>query len=217
MSDAAASEEMLPPCSTFKIWNTAIGLETGMVKDPDATFWKWDGQERPIADWNKDQTLRSAFWVSCVPAFQDLARQIGKDRMAEWLGKIGYGDQNIEAGVDVFWLPQPPDRKTLLISPKQQAELLVKLVDGQLPFSAQTQATLKNIMLVRKSEHGTLYGKTGSGDGAVKEESIGWFVGWVETGAGKRHAFSCLLKGEGVTGKDARDAAEAVLAGLGCL
>lgn len=38
-------DEKLPPCSTFKIWNTAIGLELGLVSDPDAPFWNWDGQK----------------------------------------------------------------------------------------------------------------------------------------------------------------------------
>ncbi|HEY5811704.1 MAG TPA: penicillin-binding transpeptidase domain-containing protein, partial [Terrimicrobiaceae bacterium] len=52
--DEAACAEKLPPCSTFKIWNSAIGLETGIVSDPDAPFWKWDGQKRWLGDWNRD-------------------------------------------------------------------------------------------------------------------------------------------------------------------
>jgi len=42
-SDTIACSEKLSPCSTFKIWNSDIGLETGVVKDPDAPFWKGDG------------------------------------------------------------------------------------------------------------------------------------------------------------------------------
>ena len=38
LSDPAACTEKLAPCSTFKIWNSAIGLETGLVEDPDAVL-----------------------------------------------------------------------------------------------------------------------------------------------------------------------------------
>lgn len=40
-----------------------------------------------------------------MPAFQDLARQIGAERMQIWIDRIGFGDRNTSAGVDVFWLP----------------------------------------------------------------------------------------------------------------
>ncbi|HEY5742687.1 MAG TPA: penicillin-binding transpeptidase domain-containing protein [Terrimicrobiaceae bacterium] len=160
--DEAACAEKLPPCSTFKIWNSAIGLETGIVSDPDAPFWKWDGQKRWLGDWNRDQTLRSAFAASCVPAYQALARKIGRERMAEYIHKLSYGDEDISAGVDVFWLPAPR-RKPLLISPDEQAALLAKLASGKLAFSPGTQRILKDIMKAKQTEQGTLYGKTGTG------------------------------------------------------
>ena len=133
------------------------------MKDPDGPFWKWDGKKRESEAWNKDQTLRSAFAVSCVPAFQNLARNIGQNRMQEWLDKIGYGDRNISSGIDVFWLPNPPDRETLLVTPMEQAEMIAQLVEEKLPFSAKTLATLKSIMTLKTSERGTLFGKTGTG------------------------------------------------------
>jgi beta-lactamase class D len=215
-SDAADCAEKLPPCSTFKIWNSAIGLETTVVKDPDGPFWKWDGKKRELAAWNKDQTLRSAFAVSCVPAFQNLARNIGKNRMQEWLDKIGYGDRNISAGIDVFWLPKAPDRKTLLVTPREQAEMVAQLVEEKLPFSAKTLAALKSIMRLKTTERGTLCGKTGTGSDENNEYMLGWFVGYVES-CGKTYAFACLLKGEGLSGKDARAATESILTDLGLL
>ncbi len=33
----------LPPCSTFKIMNALIGLETGLISFPDKKFYLWDG------------------------------------------------------------------------------------------------------------------------------------------------------------------------------
>jgi len=209
-SDATACAGKVAPCSTFKIWNSAIGLETGEISDPDALFWKWDGTERWLETWNKDQTLRSAFAASCVPAYQDLARKIGQSRMQEWLDKIYYGNRDISSGLDVFWLPKPPDRKTILISPEEQAFMLARLVEGKLPFSTKTLAAVKSIMKLQTTEHGTLYGKTGTGGDEKGDYNLGWFVGYVES-SGKTYAFACLLKGGGIMGKDARAATEKIL------
>jgi beta-lactamase class D len=197
-----ASSEKRPPCSTFKIWNTLIGLENGIIFSPDNSFYKWDGETRLIPEWNKDLTLKEAFQVSCVPAFQNLARNIGLEQMRIWIDKIGYGDRDISSGVDVFWLPRP-GRKTILISPQEQAILICKLVTGKLAFSEKAQAVLKEIMTVRKTDHGTLYGKTGSGADETEKFNLGWFVGYVESND-KIYAFACLIKGESLTGKDAR-------------
>lgn len=145
---------MLAPCSTFKIWNIAIGLQTGLLTSADQPFWKWDGVKRLIEPWNQNLTLRQAYVASCVPAYQALARRIGPDRMNEWLKKIGYGDCDTSAGNDVFWLPAP-GRTPLRISPEEQAELMRRLATGEVPFSAKTQAILKDIMTVKTTSHCT--------------------------------------------------------------
>lgn len=214
-SDPVMSAEKLPPCSTFKIWNTLIGLENGILGAPNASFYRWDGEVRFLPDWNKDLTLAEAFRVSCVPAFQQLARQIGKDRMQAGVDKLGYGDRDIAAGIDVFWLPAK-DRKTILITPRQQAELMAKLATRKLPFSGKAMDTLKLIMRVKVGAHGTLHGKTGSGADAAGKYNLGWFVGHVD-GAGKTYAFACLLKGDGISGKDARVLVEKVFESAGRL
>ena len=214
-SDPGAAAEKLPPCSTFKIWNTLIGLESGIVKDPDAPFYQWDGETRFLPDWNKDLTLAEAFRVSCVPAFQQLARQLGKDRMQAGVDKIGYGDRDISAGIDVFWLPAK-DRKTILITPRQQADLMAKLATRKLPFSAKSMDTLKEIMRVKASGQGTLFGKTGSGADTAGKYNLGWFVGYVD-GADGGHAFACMLKGDGISGKDARALVEKIFEAAGKL
>jgi beta-lactamase class D len=169
------ASEKLPPCSTFKIWNTLIGLENGIISSADDDFYKWDGETRSYPEWNKDLNLKEAFQVSCVPAYQNLARQIGAQRMQLWIDKIGCGDRDISSGVDVFWLPEA-GRKTLLISPEEQARLIYRLVSGKLPFSENAKATLKNIMAIKKTGRGVLYGKTGS-----SRFNLGWFVGYVES------------------------------------
>lgn len=61
------------PASTFKIVNSLIGLETGVIDT--ATIFTWDGKKRRISAWDRDLTLTGAFRVSCVPCYQELSRK----------------------------------------------------------------------------------------------------------------------------------------------
>ncbi|HCE43224.1 MAG TPA: penicillin binding protein transpeptidase domain-containing protein [Lentisphaeria bacterium] len=210
-----AAREKLPPCSTFKIWNTLTGLENGVISSPGEAFYKWDGEVRFIPEWNKDLTLKEAFQASCVPAFQNLARKIGPERMKLWIDKIGYGDRDISSGIDVFWLPAK-GRKTILISPEGQAKLICSLVTGKLPFSEKSMSVLKDIMVIKKTDKGILYGKTGSGADDTGKFNLGWFVGFVQSN-GRTYTFSCAIKGEKLMGKDARAMAEKILEDNGFL
>lgn len=210
------------PCSTFKIWNSLIGLEEGVITDPGAPFWKWDGEKRSFPGWNQDQTWRSAFAVSCVPAFQDLARKIGAERMQSWLDKLGYGNRDMAGRPDAFWLPRPGE-KTIMITPREQAEMICRMVNGKLPVKAESVAKLKDVMKIEATERGTFYGKTGSGlrggAGAPKSDvdfDMGWWVGFIESG-GKTYSYACLVLGDGLMGKDARRITEVVFKRAGML
>jgi beta-lactamase class D len=205
----------LPPCSTFKIVNALIGLESGIISSPDAQFYKWDGIERSIPAWNHDLTLQEAFQASCVPAFQKLARQIGPERMQNWINMVGYGNCNISVGSDVFWLPSK-GRNTIMISPAQQAGLMRNIVYGEVPFSKASLATLKKLMFIKKTDRGILYGKTGSGTNDDGTFVLGWFVGYTES-QGKTYAFACVAQGRNVMSKNARAIAESVFAKQGLL
>jgi len=199
----------LPPCSTFKIWNTAIGIESGILTSADQPFFKWDGEKRFIEDWNQDLTLRQAYAFSCVPAYQALARKIGPARMDGWIHKFGYGNEDTSSGNDVFWLPAP-DRTPILISPDEQANLIRRLVHGDLPFSKDSLKILKDIMAAKTTSRGTLYGKTGTGGAGKNTPAVGWFVGYVVSDK-STVAFACVLKGRDATGKSARTLVEKLL------
>ena len=205
----------LPPCSTFKIVNALIGLETGILSSPEEPFYRWDGVERSIPAWNHDLTLQEAFEASCVPAFQNLAHQIGPERMQSWIDKIDYGDRNISAGIDVFWLPSK-GRSRILISPAQQAQLMHSIVSGEVPFSKASLTTLKKLMFIKKTGRGILYGKTGSGTDDEGTFVLGWFIGYVENN-GKTHAFACVAQGKNVMSKNARAIVESVFEKQGLL
>ena len=211
----SASMRPLAPCSTFKIWNALIGLENGLLTTADQALYTWDGEERVIAAWNRDLTLREAFQVSCVPAFQALARDIGAERMQHWIDTLAYGDRNTSSGIDVFWLPAK-DRRTLLISAIDQVQLISRLVNGRLPFSDSSLAVLKDLMVITETDKGTLYGKTGSGTDEHGAFVLGWFVGYVESG-GNTVAFACNAQGPNVMSKNARAIVETVLKEQGLL
>jgi beta-lactamase class D len=199
-----------------------IGLEEGVIAAPEAAFWTWDGEERDFPGWNEDQTWRSAFAVSCVPAFQELARKIGEVRMQVWLEKLDYGNKDQCGRPDAFWLPRA-EQKTIMISPRQQAELVCRMINGELPVKAESVALLTDVMKLESTERGTLYGKTGSGlrgaaDGPVSDVDfdMGWLVGFVESG-GKKYAYACLVLGPGLRSKDARRVVDGVLRSAGLL
>ena len=163
------------PASTFKIPNSLIALETGVVADKDFTL-KWDGKDRGRSAWNRDHSLQTAFQVSAVWYYQEVARRIGEKRMRAYLTKFGYGNQDIGGGIDQFWLTGQ-----LAISPEEQVTFLKKLYHNKLPLARRTMDTVKDMMLVQDTLGYQLRGKTGWADPADK--NIGWFVGYLEQNA----------------------------------
>lgn len=174
------------PASTFKIVNSLIGLQTGVITDKDMVI-KWDGKKRPIKEWNKDMDMKEAFKVSCVPYYQEVARRIGKDTIQRWIDSLSYGNKNISGPVDSFWL-----NNQLKISPDEQLGLMKRLYFDQLPFNKFAQQTVRDVMLQEDNTAYKLSYKTGWGFDEANN-AIGWLVGWIEE---NRHVyfFSTLLK-----------------------
>ncbi|WP_173081401.1 class D beta-lactamase [Fundidesulfovibrio magnetotacticus] len=172
--DPARAARGFLPASTFKIPNALISLETGVVSGPDAVL-RWDGVKRSAEAWNRDLTLREAFAVSCVPCFQGLARAVGSERMSWWVRELGYGNADISAGVDVFWL-----QGGMRVSALEQVAFLRRLKEGRLPFSARSMDMVKDVMRVEEGPGWTLRAKTGWTVGT--DPGTGWWVGWLEKG-----------------------------------
>lgn len=161
------------PASTFKIANSIIGLETGVIES-DSTVFKWDGKKKWLKNWEQDLVLRKAFQFSCVPCYQEVARKIGAKRMNDYVQKLNYGNLKIDStNIDNFWL----EGKSR-ISQIQQINFLKRLYTFELPISKRTYKIIKDIMLIEESEQFKLSGKSGlSNDG---EYYNGWFVGYIE-------------------------------------
>jgi len=171
------------PASTFKIVNSLIGIQTGVIRDENMVI-KWDGIKRWNEDWNKDLTMKEAFAVSAVPYYQEVARRIGRDTMKMWIDSLGYGNRDISGPIDSFWL-----NNTLKIKPDEELGLVKKLYFDQLPFFKRTQQIVQSVMLREQNSNYKLYYKTGWGFPGHGEE-LAWVVGWIEE---NRHPYFFVL------------------------
>jgi beta-lactamase class D len=163
------------PCSTFKIPNSAIALESGVAGGLDFML-KYD----PLRDhaaravWARDYDLQSAFKASAVWYYQEMARRVGMKQMTKFLTQFQYGNQDASGGIDKFWLGN-----SLRISPNEQVDFLRRLYEGRLGLSVRTTNLVKEIMLVEQTADWRLSAKTGACR-AEGEDVVLWYVGWVE-------------------------------------
>lgn len=163
------------PASTFKIVNSIIGLETGVVSDTSVEF-RWDGKPRRLKQWNKDFDLKGAFHASCVPCYQDLANRIGVSRMNKHLQSFDYGNMIVDSNsLDVFWLEGESG-----VSQMEQIEFLKKFYNNELGISESTTERMKSLMVIDSNANYKLSGKTGW---SIRNgNNNGWFVGYIEKG-----------------------------------
>jgi len=168
----ARASERFTPASTFKIPHALFALDAGVVRDEFQVF-QWDGVERDMAAWNRDQDLRSSMRNSTVWVYQGFARAIGLDRERDYLKKIGYGNADPSGGEEAFWIDG-----ALRISAREQVEFLRRLYRNELPFDVGHQRLVKDVMIVEAGRDWILRAKSGWRGRA--EPQVGWWVGWVE-------------------------------------
>ena len=170
------------PCSTFKIISSLIALENGIITRESSTR-TWSGEIFWNDDWNRDLDFDSAFQTSCVWYFREVADEIGRDLMQEELDKLQYGNcdisdwegqlntNNNNRALTGFWL-----ESSLLISPKEQVEVMERIFGENSAYSEKTLNALKQVMLVPDQERTdiSIYGKTGMGktEGIVDRKSV---------------------------------------------
>lgn len=158
------------PGSTFKILNSLIALEEGVI-DNDLSILTWDGVRRSIPSWNRDLNMREAFKTSAVWFYQVLARRVGYEQIQRWVTQVDYGNYEIgsEDDIDDFWLGGE-----LKITPQGQIKFMRRLYTNDLPFSERSIAIVKDIMIVEKTPIYVIRAKTGWA------KQIGWYVGYLE-------------------------------------
>ena len=211
--NAPRCKQRFVPCSTFKIPNSLIGLETGVIPNPDHGM-RWDGKKQYIPSHNRDHTLRSAFKESVGWYYQRLAAGVGTERMRRYVKGFRYGNQEVSDAGTRFW------HGSLKISAEEQVAFLLRLYRNGLPVSRRTLDEVRKLMFAVKTDKGVLRGKTGT-DGYPKGDemiaTLGWYVGWVEHG-GSAYIFATNISGgENPTGRDARRITENILKSEGLL
>ncbi len=198
------------PASTFKIPHSLIALDTGVVADPSAPF-VWDGTEYPgMPSWQRDHDLPSALYHSVVWVYQHTAREIGRERMREYLEAFDYGNARVEGPIDLFWL----GGGSLEISPEQSLDFMAALYRDELPRAQEHLPRLRE-MLVRPPssfsgrmpkdmsapelhEAATFSAKTGTG--RHEGGSVSWLVGHVACPQ-RQHVFVSRVIAEGPPGR----------------
>lgn len=169
-NEKRANEPFLP-ASTYKILNSMIALQCGVISDEKVVI-AWDSVKRSVSAWNRDHNMESGIKNSVVWFYQELARRIGEQRMQYWVDTVGYGNKAIGKAIDSFWLVGD-----LRITPMEQVRFLENFINGKLPFNKDHISTVKRILTEDKGEGYTLRGKTGWADFGVP---VGWYVGYLE-------------------------------------
>jgi beta-lactamase class D len=193
------------PCSTFKIPNAIIGLDTGAIPEVDHLI-EWDGTVNSREAANRDHTLRTAVSQSIVWYFQELARRVGSEQMQQYVDGFDYGNRDLSGGLTQFWLDS-----SLRIAPDEQVRFLDRLRRGDLPCKDRSMQIVRELIVHASDSTTTVRGKTGS-DG----QGLGWYVGWVERGD-DAYVFAACVSGDRIWGIPVRDMTLKALERLGVL
>jgi len=174
------AQERFAPCSTFKVPNTAILLESGAATGPDATV-KYDPSLKQPEQWARDFDLRGAFKASALWYYQALSRRAGIDTLRRFVDRFDYGNRDVSGGIErtghPFWIDG-----TLRISADEQVEFLKRFYEGRLELSERTTTLTKEIMVVEETPSWRLSAKTGACRPKGAQTS-NWYVGYVEKGS----------------------------------
>jgi beta-lactamase class D len=180
--NAARADRRFAPCSTFKVPNTAILLETGAAPDPEFVV-KYDPAVKASREaWRQDHTLRTAYRDSVLWYYHALSQKAGLAAESRLVKQFGYGNADTSGGVDgarPFWIDG-----SLRISANEQVAFLQRLRDKRLGLSARTDSLTKAIMIAEQTPAGTLRAKTGACQPEGDTQATVWYVGYVEKPAG---------------------------------
>ncbi|MGB0526010.1 MAG: penicillin-binding transpeptidase domain-containing protein [Flammeovirgaceae bacterium] len=176
-SDIEDSHIPTLPASTFKIVNTLIALETGVIQNEDEII-PWIDDYDTLKYGHRpniyhSMSMKEAFKLSAGWAYVELAKRIGKDRYKHFLTQINYGNVDLSIDDPDFW-----NFGKFAISPVNQINVLVGIYEETHPFSKTSFNTLKEMMIVERTSEYVIRAKTGwTRDGG---KDTGWWVGYIE-------------------------------------
>jgi len=148
---------------------------------------------------------------------ESVAAAVGKQRIQQYLNLIDYGNKDISSGITNFWMDN-----SLKITAFEQVAFLNRLQQSKLPFSQRTINITKELIFLKETKQGKLFGITGEGKGNDETPRIGeyynlgWFVGYVVTNEGT-FPFATNIRGKDARGEKAREITEEILGKQGLL
>lgn len=152
------SAKRYSPCSTFDIFSALAGLQSGIWKDQNS--------------------LAAVMKRTADPYFQEVAANIGDEKMQSFLNSAGYGNKDLSGGIRNFWM-----NSSLQISPNEQVIFLSKLYTNQLNFEPNALQAVRSILVKKSNFIRTFSGRSGacrSGDA-----NVAWFLGYLKTKQGE--------------------------------
>ena len=208
------TDSLYSPASTFKIVNSLIGLDKGIVADSTtilgqnqdpaanaASLQRLENYKTGRSECDTPLTLSQAFRRSSPNYYRELAHQIGTTSMQHYLDTLGYARKKgkfvvNDKNLDLFWL-----NNDIKVTADEQLGMMKKLYFDQLPFQKRSQRILRGMMLQEENKLYKLGYKTGTGTSEAGTE-IGWVVGWLEE---NQHLFMFTLQVESTKGPRARN------------
>jgi beta-lactamase class D len=181
----------LPPCATFQIPLTLMGMDAGAVTP--STVFKWNGQPQPIPSWQKDTDLKTAFRNSISWWFATLTQKLGRGPVQDRVRAFDYGDKIVQGPVDGFWMG-PGRGGQLGISTLQQADFMHRLFSGRLPVKPAALSFVQDQMVDEIRGAYAMSGKAAScsslSDGS---RQVGWWAGRLK-GPGEDYVFAASIE-----------------------
>ena len=186
-----ACDTRATPASTFNIAVSLMGYDSGILRDEHtprmaykAGYSAWDPTWRMATD-PSDWLRKSVVWYA-----QQVTAQLGAARFQHYVTSFGYGNRDVSGdrgkdnGLSLSWLSS-----SLQISPAEQVAFLARVVNRQLPVSAQAYDMTIRIMPSETLANGwQIHGKTGTAANVLpdgrddREHQYGWYVGWASKG-----------------------------------
>lgn len=176
------------PASTFKVPLAVMGYDAGFLEnaeEPVLPFMKgypdWGGD-----NWRQPTTPKRWMEFSVVWYSQRITEFLGYEQLRDYADAFGYGngdmtgDPGKDNGLERAWIAS-----SLKISPREQVAFLAKLVNHELPVSADAMDAAMEIVERKDIADGwRVQGKTGmayprKADGSFDyARPWGWYVGW---------------------------------------
>lgn len=211
----AVCDRALPPCETFQVPLTVIGLSDGKVKPGEV--WKWDGKVQPYKAWEHDMDLGGAWRSGAQWWFRRLALAIGPDRFKQALSSFHYGQGAPLGRPDSFWMG-PAAGGGLYLSTRNQADILRKLARAKLPAKAGAQGVVQGQMADSVRGQTQLYDLGAScPSNAQSSRDVSWWIGRIR-GAKTDFVFALSIESANpLSGREIRSRMLPILTGAGLL